>query len=239
MSLTLVQLIHYITWYATERGEALTSVRLVKFLYLADLYFARRNHGKTLTGWPWKFYHYGPYCYESLQAIEEAVRTGLIDQKPYQSAFNEDDYYLYRSGAEPEEKIVTGIPLAILGPLQVAIKRYAGDTYALLDHVYFETEPMMEAQENEFLDFSKAKPTEMPVEIKMKTASKRNLQAGKNIVSKLLNRYKEGVTKEREMERSFTPVYDRLYETALAYLDDQDEKNSVPELHGKAEIVIE
>ena len=65
-------LIKYIVLYATEQGIKLTQVRLVKFLYLADLYFARRNQGKTFTGLPWAFIYYGPYCGEAMTAIDAA-----------------------------------------------------------------------------------------------------------------------------------------------------------------------
>ena len=64
-------LIRYIVWYATENEMALTTIRLVKFLYLADLYYARVHRGKTLTGFPWAFVYYGPYCKQSMDAIED------------------------------------------------------------------------------------------------------------------------------------------------------------------------
>jgi hypothetical protein len=35
-------LIYYIVWYATQRGMKWNTVRLVKFLYLADLFY---THG--------------------------------------------------------------------------------------------------------------------------------------------------------------------------------------------------
>jgi hypothetical protein len=49
------KLIQFIVYQATEYGAALFPIRVVKFLYLADLYHARENGGETLTGWPWKF----------------------------------------------------------------------------------------------------------------------------------------------------------------------------------------
>ncbi|MDQ1336706.1 MAG: hypothetical protein QG552_3656 [Thermodesulfobacteriota bacterium] len=78
MKRDILNLIQYITWFATERGEVFSPIRLVKFLYLADLYHARRNDGATFTGWPWRFVHYGPFCRESLDAIRSAVDEGLI-----------------------------------------------------------------------------------------------------------------------------------------------------------------
>jgi hypothetical protein len=45
----ILELIQYIVCYATEKGVKLSPIRLVKFLYLADLYWARENNGKILT----------------------------------------------------------------------------------------------------------------------------------------------------------------------------------------------
>lgn len=45
-----VKLIQFIVCQATEIGVSLSPIRVVKFLYLADLYHARENKGETLTG---------------------------------------------------------------------------------------------------------------------------------------------------------------------------------------------
>jgi hypothetical protein len=47
--MTVNDLIEFITWYATENEINLTTVRLVKFVYLSDVYFARQHEGDTLT----------------------------------------------------------------------------------------------------------------------------------------------------------------------------------------------
>lgn len=52
-------LIQLIVEEAAARGEVLSPIRAVKFLYLADVYYARYHKGQTLTGWPWRFVHYG------------------------------------------------------------------------------------------------------------------------------------------------------------------------------------
>ena len=54
MKIDVLDLIQYIIWYASERGMKLSPIRLVKFLYLADLYWARENNGETLNEWPWR-----------------------------------------------------------------------------------------------------------------------------------------------------------------------------------------
>ena len=63
------KLIQFIVCQAMEFGASLTPIKVVKFLYLADVYYARENKGKTLTGWPWKFAKY-----------EEGRSGGKVDE---------------------------------------------------------------------------------------------------------------------------------------------------------------
>lgn len=67
-------LVSFIAEEASARGELLSPIRLVKFLYLADVYYARYHNGQTLTGWPWRFVFYGPYRREAMATIDR-VRT--------------------------------------------------------------------------------------------------------------------------------------------------------------------
>ena len=136
------ELVKYITWLASEREEMLSPIRLLKYLHLADLYHARRNEDKTFTGWQWRFVHYGPFCNEALKAIETAVQAGIIAAIPYESSFDDEQHVLYKSQSETEPSIAMTLPFYVIGPLQRAIRKWAGDTFGLLGHVYFETEPM-------------------------------------------------------------------------------------------------
>jgi len=173
------ELFHYITWLASEREEMLSPIRLVKFLYLADLYHARRNQGKTLTGWRWRFVHYGPFCNVALQAIEEAVQAGMIAAIPYESSFDDEQHFLYKSESRAEPSIAMTLPFYVIGPLQGAVKKWAGDTFGLLDHVYFETEPMKDVRPGDLLDFSKAKEPEPFHEVHIRKLSKNKIYQGK------------------------------------------------------------
>src|SRR4030042_3063652 len=95
-----VKFIQFICCQATEFGASLTPIRVVKFLYLTDLYHARENKGETVTGWPWQFVYFGPYCSESITALNEAVNDGLIDAKSFESKYDEKDRFLYSFRSE-------------------------------------------------------------------------------------------------------------------------------------------
>lgn len=154
----LPELVALICSWAADRDEVLTPIRLVKFLYLADLYHARKTGGETLTGWPWRFVHFGPYCAESLQAVDAAVSKGLVARSAYESKFTGEEKYVYRGrrsqGEPPIERL---IDLYTTGTLKRAVRNWADDTAGLLTHVYFETEPMSDIEPYDFLDFRKAR----------------------------------------------------------------------------------
>lgn len=229
MKIDTSELIQYIVWYATERQTKLTTVRLVKFLYLADVEWARENNGVTLTGWPWRFVHYGPFCGESLHAIEKTYAAGLIKKDSYESKFTDGDYYLYWSDEEAEAQ---RLPSYLRAELNEAISRWGDDTYGLLDYVYFETEPMLDARKGDLLDFSKAIKLEKPKEIIMLKLSPERIAKGKEIIERLKNKYKKEMA-SRSSGRQ--PIYDETYHQATEFLNEQDLEG---ELSGEATISI-
>ena len=231
MGVDVLQLIQYIVCSATDKGMKLSPIRLVKFLYLVDLYWARENNGKTLTGWPWKFVHYGPFCNESLDAIEKAFKAELIQRSAYESKYVDGDYFLYWC-KEGKEQIEERLPLYLVSPLNEAISKWGDDTYGLLDHVYFETEPMLDARKGNLLDFLKAKKPEVPKEIEMLKLSSKQLAKGKEIMERLKSRYKRGF----QGAEVFKPVYDETYRQGIKSLDEED---LVGELSGKSEILVD
>lgn len=213
MNITIPELVHYITWLATEREEVLSPIRLVKFLYLTDLYYARKNEGKTLTGWPWRFVHYGPFCREALSAIEDTLDRRMIASISYESRFDDEPHFLYKCESDEEPAITKVLPLYVIGPLQAAVRKWAGDTFALLDHVYFETEPMKNVLPGNILDFSCAKEPPPYEEIQIKHLSKRKMAYGKELIERLReNQSKCFILKPEQL-------YDEAYYEALDYFD--------------------
>src|SRR5205809_8076838 len=56
-------LIRAILTRAQEQGGYVTKTKLFKYLYLIDIEYFRQKRA-LLTGFAWKFYHYGPWCQE-------------------------------------------------------------------------------------------------------------------------------------------------------------------------------
>jgi len=228
MAINILELIQYITWLSTEREEALSPIRLVKFIYLADLYYAKENKGVTLTGWTWRFVHYGPFCVESLQAIKGAVDKGFIEAFSFESQFDDEEHFLYKQESDTEPAIGSILPYYITGPLQAAIRKWAGDTYGLLDHIYFGTEPMKDVHPGDILDFSKIQEVIRVEKISMKKLSKQKLVEGKKLISKMIERQSKSIKPDYEQ-----PIFDEAYLEALNFLNGEGLEVS---LTGEAEI---
>lgn len=149
---------------AGQRGGRLTKIRLVKFLYLLDLYWAQAEK-RTRTNWPWVFVHYGPYCRESTDAIDLAVKNGYLSAQAFESNFSDEDYRLYGPGHKVSDADVDGamdaMPIHVSSRLRSAVKRWYDDTYGLLDYVYFRTGPMKQARPGERLSFANEQMPDM------------------------------------------------------------------------------
>jgi hypothetical protein len=191
MGVDPIKLIQFIVCQATEFGASLSPIRVVKFLYLTDLYHARENKGETLTGWPWKFVYFGPYCSESITALNETVNDGLIDAKSFESKYDEKDRFLYTCHLEKEPDTANDLSLYVWSSLKEAIKKWADDTPGLLDHVYYDTEPMEDVKRGDLLDFSNARiPIELP-KLEMKKISKSKAEKAKQLISALREQYRD------------------------------------------------
>lgn len=195
MNINVENLIHLIVWKASGRGEKLTTLRLVKFLYLADLYHARISRGKTLTGWPWAFVYFGPFCQQAKEAIDNAAKTGVVQFEEYPSKYDDEkDYRLFWvEDIDGEPNVINSIPTYVWSKLQWAIQKWADDSFGLLDYVYFETEPMLEAKRGGGLDFTKAQMPEVPKKVQMKKVSKEKIMEAKRAVDRLKEKYKNAI----------------------------------------------
>jgi hypothetical protein len=175
---------------ASERDTRLTKLRLVKFIYLFDLFWAQAEK-RTFTNWPWAFVHYGPYCRESTDAIDRAEKLGYLTAESYESNYSNEDFRLYGPGnriTEAEvDKVKNLMPLYVSSRLFSVVKKWGDDTYGLLDYVYFHTGPMMNPRPGEPLSFSNEEMIDpkrfKPVE--MLPLSKKKREALREIIKKM------------------------------------------------------
>ena len=222
------QLIKYVVWQAGEFGKAVTETRLIKYLYLIDLYHARLRNGQTLTGWPWAFVHYGPYCSEAYAAMEEAAKYGFIEENYYESKHEDRDKFrllsIDREERDEEPALAEELHIGIISPLQQIIRKHGDDTASLLDYVYYDTEPMRDAQPYQKLDFGLAQKVEILPRIEMKKLPSTTLKRGAGLIDKLKKKHKDalGDSLRRNKQKVKCGLYDDEYKQALKYFDDED-----------------
>ena len=222
------QLVKYVVWLAGQLDKAVTETRLIKYLYLIDLYHAQIKQGTTLTGWPWAFVNYGPYCAEAYDAMEKAVKFNFIEEKFYDSKYESRDKFrllsIIKDEQDDEPVIEKELHIYITSQLQKIMRQYGDDTASLLDYVYYDTEPMRDAAPYEKLDFSKAQKPEILPAINMKKISPEALKKGAGIIDKLKAKYQDAVNEgiRRNKQRVKCGLYDDAYDKAVKYLDEDD-----------------
>ena len=134
-----------------EAGGYVTKTKLLKLLYLLDVEFYRA-HGDTLTGFDWKFFHLGPWTGEFDPLIDALIESGSLvahtatkpdyDTTFYHASEPTDFGKLFRTAADEFS-------------LKNVLRTWADSTTGeILNHVYFNTEPMERGVRNERLDFT-------------------------------------------------------------------------------------
>jgi uncharacterized phage-associated protein len=142
-------LLLYIVDQLQDMEAQVSTIRLVKLLYLIDLeYFIR--HKKTLTEINWVFYHYGPYFYE----LGDILNSASIDLDAKEVMTQSGKGYTYR--VIDEQDISKLLDFVTEQQINRIIKKWAlEDTRLLLDFVY-NTPPIKMGQRGNSIDFSLA-----------------------------------------------------------------------------------
>jgi len=144
----LGKLIQYIVDQLQELEAPISTIRIVKLLYLMDVAYFRRRR-KLLTGLEWIGYKYGPYAFQIPQAIQA---LGYRLEREEVLTTEGRPAFVFR--AEEEVDLSEMVDFATQGLIQDAIKKWAYEKLNdLLNYVYFCTTPMEEARFGQRLDF--------------------------------------------------------------------------------------
>lgn len=203
--------------YITSKGSYVTKTKLLKLLYLIDVEYFRAN--RTLyTGFSWKFFHLGPWAPEFDSAIQNLTNAGVIletqsSRPDYDVKFFSTDqpYDLWRLFSSHKEEL----------PVRIVLNTWAeSSTAEILDHVYFNTEPMEYGVRNTRLDFSTI--PEEPIERYKRTTSDIEPKA----LRKMRDAYRHAVSKIRSGETVHfefqQPNYDEEFARAMEKLHRAD-----------------
>lgn len=159
-------------------------VKFVKLLYLLEWLYYRQNK-KRLTDLDWRFLHYGPYPMDFEYVLNESeiepTQTVIDNERTFFdfSKSSKEEYHL-----EPE----------ILNLMSYVVQEWGSmDTNSLLNYVYFRTDPMIEAERGEKLDFSQNHEYLHYPKIKMPTLSRDNKKKLKKLMKNFLKNKKETI----------------------------------------------
>lgn len=147
------------------RARQLGAIHLLKYAYLVDLAFAKRNDGATYTGTDWRFHHFGPWSADAYARIEPAIIEQAGAEKLSIASAHVDDYRRYRFSASQAEALEAALsqdlPVQVSTTLDRIIQEHGADTADLLRHVYL-TPPMLAARPGDVLDFTSAVDPDEP-----------------------------------------------------------------------------
>ena len=203
---------------ANERAGGVNKTKLLKLLYLADIEHYRR-HDETLTGFDWRFHLYGPWAAEFDPLLDDLARTDKIELE----AWSKDELAgnrispiemrdLDRVVADTEEYY------RILRVIDTWADRSLAD---LLDYVYFETEPMIDAVSQQPLSFSNV--SKQPPKLYRRGASGANPKALARLKAKLRHHQEGSESARAKSKASFrSPRYDDVYLSALRDMGDEE-----------------
>jgi hypothetical protein len=125
----------------TDRGLEVNRTALVKLIYLADVEALRLGLPR-ISDLEWIFYKYGPYAFEFDRALQELVGADT-DEFAGVSGVGRS-FYAYRRSPYPQD---ADAPVEAKAVINRTLDRWGGESLnRLLNYVYFETEPMQEAE---------------------------------------------------------------------------------------------
>jgi len=144
---------------AQEEGydeKDLGPIHFVKYVYLADMEYAKHNNGETFTGIEWKFHHFGPWSNAVHEAIEPALEEIHANKKQISSDYGDDDFVRWSLRTVDKnwlDKTGKELGITVKSALQDYVHKFKNDTGILLAFIYA-TLPILNAAPGEILDFS-------------------------------------------------------------------------------------
>lgn len=202
-------------------------IHLIKYVYLADLSYAKRNAGESFTGVEWQFYKFGPWSQLVHSRIEPALKAIHANKHQFPSDYDDnDDWFRWelRDDRLFNEKR-RSLPAVITMRLKRDIHRFGKDTLSLLDYVY-KTKPMLAAAPGEHLDLSlevkdtARNDTESILPLRMENLSNKKKKNMRQKMAELRDLHQQRKSEAPKLINPVTnPRYDDVYKAGVAWLE--------------------
>lgn len=207
---TIARLILYIIDRLNDMGRYPSTIQLVKYLYLIDVEHQRR-YKKPLTGLDWVFHLYGPYCLEFPQLTESLGFDLSVES--FESAIGKGRMHK----AEVEADFPSEFGSYAKSLVDFVIDRWAFvPTKELLEYVYFETEPMIDARRGDNLDLNRIQSEDVGT-------YQINFRQTKQL-RELREQHEQPLQDPSRSRRALTDTPDELFFDAMNKMDDDDQE---------------
>lgn len=203
-------------------------IHIIKYVYLADLSFARLNNGQSFTGTDWQFYKFGPWSQAVHARIEPALKAIHANRHQFPSDYDDKEDWvrwdLHDDRLLEEKRRI--LPPVIRMDLKRDIHNFGKDTPSLLDYVY-KTKPMLSAAPSERLDLSLVvdntpKDHECPLPLRMENISNRKKKDFHQKMNALRELHQQRKSEAPKLINPVTnPRYDEVYKEGVAWLESQ------------------
>ncbi len=135
-----------------EREGTANKTKLLKLMYLADIEHYRTTR-ETITGFDWLFFLYGPWAKDYDALLEQLDAEGTITLEKWSTGSVEGERVSTRTRVSLDK---VGFSNDAFFRTQRQVDAWADSGIPrLLDYVYFQTEPMQNAEKMKPLDFTK------------------------------------------------------------------------------------
>jgi len=222
---SLLQYILVVAGQSDNFDRELGMIHLVKYVYLADLTYAKSHDGDTYTGLTWTFHNFGPWSLECFKRVEPALEAINANRKIIQSS-KYNDFIRWSAGDyELFEELDNKMDLIVAGAVQKYIRKFGNDTYGLLDFVY-KTKPVLNAAPEETLDFkymviSNVKSSSEESKAELTARQKKILRQKISDFKIQLNKRLDDKTKSSKITVCpLPPRYDDVFLEGLSKLDE-------------------
>ncbi len=206
--------------------QQLGPIHLIKYVYLADLFYASRNKGEIFTGVDWLFYNFGPWSQVVHSRINPALNAVIANKRTFESDYGESDWerWTLRNEHLLDDKR-RSLPSSITLRLQRDIHKYLKDLPSLLDYVY-KTEPMLNAAPGEVLNFCFACEKSNAAnaasgELKMQSISKKKQKKFKEKMAVLRDEFQKRKDNKTKLHAPVeNPRHDEIFLRGVQWLEE-------------------
>ncbi|MHB8089207.1 MAG: Panacea domain-containing protein [Anaerolineaceae bacterium] len=202
-------LIQYIVQELTNEEAPISTIRLVKLLYLID-YEYYKKYQKTLTTIEWVKYKHGPYFFELPEVIRMTGFNLEVNEVPSEKGFSRT-FQTYR-----EIELSGILPFSDEGLINRVVNKWAREDLSEILNFVYKTKPMSSAVFNKRIDFSE-------ITIQQKVSNKRqDIEIGEEVSTKIQSML---AAKKPIKVLSIQQFYDDEYYRAMNLLNRQDVSN--------------